>query len=170
MDNNPGLPAHVNDLVNLFASYMDRPNDPSAVGSLQDPSFFKRFDQLTPPDLGYASSDIGVLQQNPQYRGLRMILPQSGASYATLPNAEGGFNALYGEPRIMTEGPVGMPMGNDPHRNNLPIYPPNYPMDMGAMQQQIYGELIRRGYPVYGGNGQLPGFPIEFNPVGFGQR
>ena len=156
-------------LADLYGGYIDKPNDPNSRGSLQDMSFFNQFRRIAPD--GYNASDIGVLQQNPQYRGIRMVLPQSGGSYGSLPYFEGqqGFDA--GQPRIMTEGPTGLPDPNDPHQNGIPLAPPNIPPDQGGLQQQVYGELIRRGYPVLGGSGEMGGdFQAGFNPIGFGQR
>ena len=152
-------------IADLYGKYIDQPNDPNSKGSLQDPAFFRQFQQLAPPS--YSSADIGVLQQNPQYRGIRMVLPQSGGSYGQLAPAEG-----LGLPgRVETQGPIGQPDPLDPHRNQIPLVPPNYPADRGGLQQMILGRLITRGYPVLGGNGPMGGdFQPNFNPIGFGQR
>ncbi len=151
-------------IADVFGSYIDKPNDPQARGSLQDPAFRQAIDSLLPQ--GHSSGDFGVLQQNPQYRGIRMVLPQSGGSY--------GESAMYNgsrqQGRILTEGPTGQPDPDDPHQNGIPRVPPNSPPDNGGLQQQVYGELISRGYPVLGGTGELFGYQPGFNPVGFGQR
>ena len=159
-------------IADLYGSYIDRPNDPTAKGSLRDPAFFEAFNRLAPPyQQGYTSTDIGILQQNPQYRGIRMVLPQSGGSYGDIANAQGYIRGEQGFPRIMTQGPVGEPDPNDPHQNQIPRAPANYPIDQGALREMIYGHLISRGYPVLGGTGDFGGeFPPGFNPVGFGQK
>jgi len=164
-------PSPAAQLADLYGSYIDQPNDPNAKGSLRDPGFYRKFDAVAnPARTGYTSDDIGILQQNPQYRGIRMVLPQSGGSYGETA-AEGARLAETGAPRIMTEGPVGQPDPLDPHLNNIPRYPPNYPPDMGGLREEVYGHLITRGYPVYGGTGDFGGeFQPGFNPVGFGQR
>ena len=166
---NPPLHMQVAD---LFASYIDQANDPKARGSLQDNKFFNKFNELLPPHIyGYTPNDFGVLQMNPQYRGIRMVLPQSGGSYGQVAPFTGALLAAQGAPRVMTQGPVGQPDPNDPHSNNIPLHPWNFPPDMGGLREQVYGELIRRGYPVFGGTGDFGGeFQPGFNPIGFGQR
>jgi len=156
-------------IANLFGSYIDKPNDPQAKGTLQDPNFYKQFNALAGPS-GYTAGDIGFLQQNPQYRGIRMVLPQSGGSYGQAQQAEGYYGNQQGLRRQMTQGPVGLPDPNDPHQNGIPLVPPNSPPDRGGLQQMILGHLISRGYPVLGGSGDLFGFQPGFNPIGFGQR
>lgn len=157
----------VHQLADLFGSYIDRPNDPKARGTLNDQQFRDAFHQILPIDkYGYMPEDFGFLQQNPQYRGLRLVLPQSGGSYGEYTN-----QATYGLGlRAHTQGPIGLPDENDPHNNGILRYPASTPPDGFGLREQVYGELIRRGYPVYGGGGQMEGFQQGFNPVGFGQR
>ena len=96
-----------------------------------------------------------------------MVLPQSGGSYGEIVNFEGAEEGG----RIFTEGPVGEPDPNDPHSNQIPRHPPNYPGDRGGLREEVYGHLIRMGFPVYGGTGNFGGeFEPGFNPIGFGQR
>lgn len=119
-------------IANLFGNEIDRPT--STSGS-QNPSFGyspfnTTFRNIIPNQSAY-SQNIGVTQNPPRYRGIRLTLPQSGGGYqATAPN--------------------------NPYAQ--------------ALQQQVYGRLISRGYPLYGGMGQLQGFQPGFNPIGFGQR
>lgn len=158
-------------MADLYAGYLDQPNDPAAKGTLRSDTFQSKFLPLAPPWSGYRPSDFGFLQMNPQYRGIRMVLPQSGGSYGAFANQAGGQLAEQGFPRQTTEGPIGEPDPLDPHRNNVLRYPPNSPPDQGGLREEVYGELIRRGYPVLGGTGDFGGeFQPGFNPVGFGQR
>lgn len=158
-------------LADLYGSYIDRPNDEQARGSLNDPAFFQAFSTIMPPELGYTAADFGTLQQNPQYRGLRMVLPASGGSYGELVNAEGADLAASGFPRIESQGPPQLPDPMDPHQNGIMRYPPNQPPDNNALQQTFYGEMIKRGFPVLGGTGPMGGdFQDGFNPIGFGAR
>lgn len=161
-------PSSAAQLADLYGSYIDQPNDPNAKGSIRDPGFFRKFDAVADPArTGYTSDDIGMLQQNPQYRGIRMVLPQSGGSYGESAMAAGAQQGA----RILSQGPVGQPDPNDPHNNGIPRYPANAPLDQGGLREEVYGHLITRGYPVYGGTGDFGGeFPPGFNPVGFGQR
>lgn len=158
-------------LADLYGSYIDKPNDPSTQGSLNSDVFEKEFGKIAPPRSGYTTADIGTLQQNPNYRGIRLVLPQSGFTYQDGVRSAGQALARQGFPRIMTEGPPGLPIAGDPHYNNIPQYPHNEPPDHGGLREEVYGHLITRGYPVYGGTGDFGGeFPPGFNPVGFGQR
>ena len=159
-------------VADLFESYLSQPNNPAARGTLQDDQFYRLFNQILPPSqYGYSPNDIGMLQMNPQYRGLRMVLPQSGGSYAQSPMYDGALLQQQGFPRQMTQGPVGMADTLDPHRNGIPQYPPNSPPDLGALREMVYGMLIQRGYPVYGGTGDFGGdFSPGFNPIGFGSK
>lgn len=161
----------VNDLASLYGSYIDKPMDPNARGSLQSPALNNAFNRIVPPSQGYTRADFGELQQNPGYRGIRMVLPQSGGSYFEGQNYAGADAAQRGMPRIMPQGPPNQPDPNDPHHNGIPRYPPNMPPDRLALQQAVYGEMIRRGYPVLGGTGEMGGdFQPGFNPIGFGSR
>jgi hypothetical protein len=137
--------AHASKLADLFGGYIDRPNLTGRQYSnptySDDPSFgqFSRYLGTIvgkPTQFYHDSPDnpqqFGELQNPPQYRGIRMLLPDSGGDYESL---------KYG--RI-----------------------PNYE----GLQQMFLGEMIRRGYPVMGGTGQMPGYEKGFNPIGFGQR
>ena len=159
-------------VADFYAGYIDRPNDPKARGSVRTQEYFDKFDAITDPKrTGYIPNDLGYLQQNPQYRGIRMVLPQSGGSYSGVQGHFGREAMKSGTPRIETEGPVAPPDPRDPHNNPFPRVPVTHPLDMGRLREEVYGHLISRGYPVYGGTGDFGGeFPPGFNPVGFGQR
>lgn len=157
-------------LADLYGRYIDEPNDPNARGTLRDRNFYRTFDSLARQH-GYTPADIGFLQQNPQYRGIRMVLPQSGGSYGQATAAQGLRLADSGISRVLSQGPIGRPDQSDPHQNAIPLVPRNWPPDMNALREETYGELIRRGYPVLGGTGDFGGdFRPGFNPIGFGQR
>lgn len=51
---------------------------------------------------------------------------------------------------------------DDPKGNRVPGY--------DGINQEFLGHMITRGYPIYGGTGQMEGFEPGFNPIGFGQR
>ena len=158
-------------LADLFGGFIDKPNDPSAQGSNNGRTLREQFNNIMPPEKGYTQADFGILQQNPQYRGIRMVLPQSGFTYQDAVDSAGMDLVRRGYPRIESHGPVGPPKEGDPHYNNIPTYPANYPPDRNGLREEFYGEMIKRGYPVYGGTGEFGGeFPKGFNPVGFGQR
>lgn len=129
-------------LADVYAKHIDQPqatqySNPTYSRDPGFPQFSRMLEMVlggpfTGPD-AYNPQQFGETQNPPQYRGIRMLLPQTGGeNYASL-----------------QQGRV-----------------PNF----DALQQMLLGTMISRGYPVYGGNGPMPGFEPGFNPVGFGQR
>jgi len=133
-----------NKLADLYGGYIDLPQQAHYSNPTYgfDPGFTefqKKLSAIVGVPMGgpqsaspYNPQQFGELQNRPQYRGIRMLLPQSGGDYDSL-----------------TTGRI-----------------PGH----AGMQQELMGEMIRRGYPVLGGTGPMPGFRKDFNPVGFGQR
>ena len=138
-------------LANLFGSYIDEPNRPS-VNSYSNPTFgndprFKDFlgklNAILPgfSRQGYNPQQFGTTQNPPQYRGIRMLLPESASNIAPT-TSEDSYKALS--------------------FNRVPQY--------NDLYQMFLGKMISRGYPIYGGTGQFAGREQGFNPIGFGQR
>lgn len=133
--------AQVSKLADLFGGEIDRPSQSNYTNPTYggDPRF-QQFSSMLSKIVGapfYDGSPLnpqqfGVTQNPAQYRGIRMLLPQSGGDYQSLKDGR------------------------------IPGY--------HELQQELLGEMIKRGYPVRGGTGQLEGFTKGFNPVGFGQR
>lgn len=133
-----------NQLADLFAQHIDLPQQAHYSNPTYgfDPGFAefqKHLSAIVGVPMGgpqnaspYNPQQFGELQNRPQYRGIRMLLPQTGGDYKSLQTGQ------------------------------IPNYEP--------LQQMLLGEMIRRGYPVMGGTGPMPGFEPGFNPVGFGQR
>lgn len=158
--------AQASKLADFYGNIMDQPIATTRQRPEAEPAFERGFQRLAPR--GYVPGDFGVLQNPPQYFGMRLVAPQTGGSYGLLPNVQGA-ELPPSAGRIMTQGPIAPFDKNDPHQNDLPLVPPNMPPDRNAMQQMLYGELIRRGYPVRSGSGEFFGLPVQ-SVIGFGSR
>jgi hypothetical protein len=128
-------------LADILGAEIDKPmastyRNPTYSGDPGFPAMAQSLSAATGQPFGQGSSynpqQFGETQNPPQYRGIRLLLPQSGGDYKSL------------------------------NQGRIPGH--------AGLMQQMLGELIVRGYPVFGGGGQMPGFERGFNPVGFGQR
>lgn len=145
MESNKNIPTYnfdtANKLADLFAQYVDQPQQ----AQYSNPTYandpgFTDFSKQLSAILGVPIAKGGVV--NPQQFGETQNPPQYRGIRLLLPMTGGTYSSLT-QDRI-----------------------PNYE----GLQQMFLGEMIRRGYPVLGGTGQMPGFEPGFNPVGFGQR
>mgnify|MGYP001614461421 FL=1 len=142
-------------LADLFSRYIDEsllrgepgepPSMPTGSGRpFSNPTYDEdpRFAELSQALSRIFGFDLVGAGYNPQQFGETLNPPQYRGIRFLLPQSGGEYS-------ILQEGRI-----------------PGYE----AIQQAFLGEMIRRGYPVLGGTGQMEGFAAGFNPVGFGPK
>jgi hypothetical protein len=135
-----------NKLADLIGGHIDRPNLPTTFGAVGNPT------NALNPSFGEFAQQLSAI--------LGLPFNPSGQQGASQYNAR-QFGETYNPPEYRGIRFLLPPGGITPQ---APV--PGY----AGLQQSFLGEMIRRGYPVLGGVGQLQGFPPGFNPAGFGQR
>jgi len=129
-------------LADLFGGIIDEPigTTYSNPTYTQDPRF-PEVSRALAQITGYPFQAGGAF--NPQQFGETQNPPQYRGIRLLLPGSGGEYESAFQEGRI-----------------------PGW----NLLQQAFLGEMIRRGYPLLGGTGAMPGFEQGFNPIGFGSR
>lgn len=127
-------------IANVLGKYIDEPSRTE----YSNPSYSRdpRYQEFVSA-LNKVIPGFGTQGYNPQQFGETQNPAQYRGIRLLPPGSGGDYEAAF------KEGPV---PGQD------------------KLQQMILGYLITKGYPVLGGNGQMPGYERGFNPIGFGQR
>jgi hypothetical protein len=135
-------------LADIYSGYLDEPQsqaytNPSFGADPRFKEFLNKLNSVMPGfgPQGHNPQQFGTFQNPPQYRGIRLLLPNSVTAIPSTSN-EDSYKSLE--------------FNRVPNHNGL--------------YQMFLGEMIRRGFPVLGGTGQMYGKEQGFNPIGFGQR
>lgn len=136
-----------NKLADLIGGYIDRPNLPQSSGAAGNPT-----NAMNPSFPEFAQQLAAIFG---------MPFTPMGTQGASQPNAR-QFGETYNPPEYRGIRFLLPPSDASMVGGQVPRY--------AGLQQEFLGEMIKRGYPVLGGIGQLPGWKEGFNPTGFGQR